>query len=624
MTERRNYRNCSQLLLKVVPHNYAVNIQTGLDIKLNGLKSPERSVRMLSNFLEFLVEQDVIINTGEELSLLFHTYQDIFRSESQNELTTVQSDLLALRQVIISLQLSRVFPKGHLAPVIEPTDISLFASPENDSRKVLGELQLPHEQCNSGVPIAIRVNVETDEFLESLITNIRKHRNTLLHVARSYLKEANNRLKYTEFIVQFIKPTLFDDPDNLTISKNEKGQRYSLFGDKLGELARINLIAFLHHKNNGLITNKFKGNFNLSRFGGTSELREFLGLSTLSAVAAQIIIIIESGINVSNLRNAEIRFDNSLKDMFRITDEGFNIIYEKLRAQTTVNKQMLFIDDSDINIKFAFDFIIEATKRHRSLASEEQKKFLFIHDSMIEENTICKMSDHPFKTGIVRLLLKARSKIVKDPSWCEKVKIEDIDDLLKHSPNAKQLRVSEGILRWYDSGGNPISASNYLGNTESVAIKNYIPKELQAVLYSQQISKFQHLLLAAATDKKSYQQEVLHLCSKDPNKDYYQEYIEQLDALNPNWRKLLESSDLGSKDRNKQAMALIMNPASIKKLFIAFELEKKAFENGIIPDEEVSLLGETFKNLVSFINSHGKGDQKRMIRDTILEIRGNV
>ncbi|MGI2801033.1 hypothetical protein ACRTC3_20970, partial [Photobacterium damselae] len=502
-------------------------------------------------------------------------------------------------------------------------DQDIYNDAEQDGKKVLGGLQLPNESTDGEVPLAIRLNVPIHEFLESLISNIRRHRNTLLHIARSYIEEANARLDYREFAVNFVPISIFDDPANLTLGVSKKNSRYSLFNSKrLGEVAKMNMISYLYHKHNGIVVDEFNGRYHLHSFGGTGELREYFGLSPLAAVAAQIIIVIESGINITNLREMKVGTNGGLKDSFEITDDGFNIIYEKLRAGSKRNKQMIFIDDSPINIEYAFDYLLRATKHYRKFVIPKDKDYLFIHDTMKEKGTVCRMSSYPFKCGFKKLLEIARVRILEDSKWCTQVTVKDIDDLLLHNPNARQLRVSEGILRWYDNGGDNFSAANYLGNSESVALRNYIPQELQAVLFSHQISKFQHLLLAAATDKQTYQAEVLHLPSESGVNNYYEQYIDQLDSINPNWRKLAESDEIKSKKRHEKAFALIMNDETVTNLYRAFDTENKILTDGQTPEEETSLMSSVFKNLVSYINGYGMSDQKRMIQKVINRERG--
>ncbi|WP_025795530.1 hypothetical protein [Vibrio parahaemolyticus] len=619
MRKSQGYDNCAELLAQALPHKYAKNIQVGLETRFGSLRSPRRAIRTLNDFMEFVVEQGLVIESCEELSLLFHAYQEVVLIDHQHLATsTIESNLLALNQTIRCLQDLRVFPNGHLAPVMRQADQTTFQSPSEDTKKVLGGLELPTQHKDDGTPLTLKLNVAADEFLSSLVNNIRKHRNTVLHISRSYIVEANSRLDYKEAAVSFVPPSLFDNPEHLTQCASSKGQRFSIFNkQRLGEIGKINLVAYFHHKRNGLVFDDFKGSFYLSSFGGTGELREHFGLSTLSAVAAQNIIVIESGINVSSLRDLEVSPCGGLKDSFKLTSDGFNIIYDKPRAGAPRNKEMTFIDDSFININYAFNYILRATRHYRSLAPPEHKRYLFLHDTMQEQGMICRISDMPFKDGFKKLLVKAKNKLIEDPSWCKHVSVSDIDDLLSHNPNAKQVRVSEGILRWYDSGGDPFVAANYLGNSEAVALNNYIPKELQGVLYSHQISKFQHLLLAAATDKKSYQKQVLQLESGDDSNESHDLYISQLDALNPNWRDLTERDKVDQPDKGNDAFALIMSKENVNKLYTAYEMENQQLRNGVPPNSEISLLSDLFKNLVSYINAYGKREQRKLLRDTI-------
>jgi len=622
MMKKIGYNDSVEMLVEILPNKYAVDIQAALESIFLGLVEPRRAQRTLSDFLYFIVEQGLQIESSSELSLLFHSYQEAELTESENNIVTITSDMSALRNTIIKLQRGSIFPSGHIAPLLQ-AQVDLFRDAESDVKKVLGGLVLPTEFEDTEIPLTMRLNVPADEFLESLVSNIRRHRNTLLHIARRYLKDASDRQTYANNAFDTIPSDLFDNPDNLSETKNIKGQHYSLFSKSLGERGKMNLIAYLHYKHDGLVTRDFiGGNNHVYRFGGSLQLREYFGLSALSAVAAQIIIIIETGINVSSLRNLKISANGNLKDTFRLTELGFNIIYDKLRAASKPNKKMLFIDDSTINSDFAFKYLLGATKRHRELASDDDK-YLFIHQTMQSEKTVCRMSDSPFKQGFSGLLLQARKELISSPEWCKHITTDDIDELLKHSPNAKQVRTSEGILRWYDSGGDTIAAAEYLGNSESVAIRNYIPSELQDALYTHQIAKFQYLLLAAATNGKAHQADVLNLKikTKKSEKNYLTDYIAQLDILHPNWRHFSENKE-GVSDSNKNnetMISMIFTKEVIVDLFNAFKKEDDNLKNGLATDENTELLSDVFKNMISYVNAYGKGSQRRLIQEVILE-----
>ena len=113
---------------------------------------------------------------------------------------------------------------------------------------------------------------------------------------------------------------------------------------------------------------------------------------------------------------------------------------------------------------------------------------------MSRQGTIEVMSNTAFKSGFSRLVSRSNNP-----------------DLILSRPNLSKLRVTGGILAWYQSGGDPRAASRYLGNSIQVAIRNYIPKELQEFFYRKQIRQFQHLLIAVATDEKPYQQSALNI-----------------------------------------------------------------------------------------------------------------
>ncbi|WP_194580704.1 hypothetical protein, partial [Vibrio anguillarum] len=121
------------------------------------------------------------------------------------------------------------------------------------------------------------------------------------------------------------------------------------------------------------------------------------------------------------------------------------------------------------------------------------------------------MSDMAFKNGFVRLLVEAKKILKNTPNWCEGVTPECIDEVLMAAPTARKLRATEGVIRWYESGGTPAVAAKYLGNSEAVSIRNYLPQELQLAVYNQRVRRFQHVLISSATDGQKYQIKALNL-----------------------------------------------------------------------------------------------------------------
>jgi hypothetical protein len=61
------------------------------------------------------------------------------------------------------------------------------------------------------------------------------------------------------------------------------------------------------------------------------------------------------------------------------------------------------------------------------------------------------------------------------------------------------IRVSGGVLRWFETGGDTKAAAAYLGNSVSVALNSYVPKPLQEILHRREIRRHQNLLILCST-----------------------------------------------------------------------------------------------------------------------------
>ncbi|MOA15936.1 hypothetical protein D3C78_1361220 [compost metagenome] len=87
-------------------------------------------------------------------------------------------------------------------------------------------------------------------------------------------------------------------------------------------------------------------------------------------------------------------------------------------------------------------------------------------------------------------MLDARRKaafkeIVKSlPSW-----------VIEAQPTMPKIRVSKGLLKWLESGGDTLSASIYLGNSLLTALKNYIPPEIQEFVHRKKLRDHQNIML---------------------------------------------------------------------------------------------------------------------------------
>lgn len=74
-----------------------------------------------------------------------------------------------------------------------------------------------------------------------------------------------------------------------------------------------------------------------------------------------------------------------------------------------------------------------------------------------------------------------------------------------------KIRVSRGLLKWIESGGDTLETTIYLGNSLLTALRNYIPPSIQEFVYRKRLRDHQNIqllitaeLTAPASDDKGW------------------------------------------------------------------------------------------------------------------------
>ncbi|WIK39843.1 hypothetical protein OI910_30895 [Pseudomonas aeruginosa] len=63
-----------------------------------------------------------------------------------------------------------------------------------------------------------------------------------------------------------------------------------------------------------------------------------------------------------------------------------------------------------------------------------------------------------------------------------------------------KIRVSRGLLKWIESGGDTFETSLYLGNSLLTALRNYVPPSIQEFVYRKRVRDHQNIQLLIAED----------------------------------------------------------------------------------------------------------------------------
>ncbi|EAQ97017.1 hypothetical protein [Congregibacter litoralis] len=587
-----------QIVSKEVFGELAAHIEHGINRVLEKYQDSTRSrkLRIFRRFQE-LAESDYGFVSEENVQQILGHFRDRVYTHRGNTVTiTADSDYRAFRRLIADLVQIQCFPKCR-AP--QPLNSS---SPLLDETRILNCLGTM-DPCkwrsdNQKASRTTLYAVSDQDYLNQFFEHQHAVRDEFLRLARHYIAEAANRFALGREFLRETDQSIFDDP--MLLSQNgipgHRGQRCSLFSKDLPDNEGLrNLVAFLHFKRNGLLTRDFAGaNNHLYKFGGRTELSEYLGLSSDLAAACAVIVIDETGINPQSFYRME--YDPGHRTITpHDTLDGYYFSYVKLRAGGPKNR-LIPRSDHKINAEYCFSLIASMTEAHREIASPDTGTRLLIHDGCHTEGEIHAISDTALKNGVRRLVARSKS-----------------ESFIESGPNLKKLRVSRGLLEWYNSGGNPRAAARYLGNSVNVTITNYIPKELQEFIYRKQIRQFQHLLIAVSTDEQPYQMRALNISSSRELANYLESQVEE-SALYSRL-KASKVDQIKGRPSSEVAITFVLSAQNIAFLDAA----KKNYMDGTASMETKCLQKwAQFCGMVfSYIQSHGTRSQKIIMAEGI-------
>ena len=253
-----------------------------------------------------------------------------------------------------------------------------------------------------------------------------------------------------------------------------------------------NLLGYYWHEYNGLAFSRaFPGSY-FSNTYGSQNIRNWLGLNINNSLAFFIVILGETGVNVSSLENARICDEKNNVLILNSSDQSGYERFEvaKPRAKKYIEKYIkiggLSEDgEIEINAHTCLDYILRMTAQYRK---PDDSRYLWIGPHFAKEPlSSTRIRSTAFKSQLKRLL-KTRPEFTGiNTSFFTRANI----------------RVSGGVLKWFESGGDLVTVAQYLGNSIDTALNNYIPKPIQETLHRRSIRKFQEYLLVAGTDSSS-------------------------------------------------------------------------------------------------------------------------
>jgi hypothetical protein len=388
---------------------------------------------------------------------------------------TVISDYTAIRNYLEKLQKAKKLPSNALLPPI-PDSTDVFSEKECN---ILGYLTLDHAVQAPSMEIA----------LNDIAEQIEKHRCAILHKCKRIVAEGYTKfLRAQDIILRSDLAAIRLTNDNLdpTLRALGSGQHISFFSSAHPN-GLINTVAYLAEEKNGLFTRKaFPGSHHVYSWSA-NEVKSYLGITEEFAVAAMCIIIDELGINVSDIANAKV---NKTKDGQFVTireDGGITIMTLKPRANSLIQRHAPKVSETSAYTAESIDanstlwMLLKMRAKHSQALNSN---FLFVMDG----SSNIRQGDEK----IYRMLDTRRKKTFKAiidslPSW-----------VAEAAPTMPKIRVSRGLLKWIESGGDTLETSIYLGNSLLTALKNYIPPSIQEFVYRKKIRDHQNIQLLIA------------------------------------------------------------------------------------------------------------------------------
>lgn len=382
---------------------------------------------------------------------------------------TVISDYSAVHLYLAKLQKAKRLPSNTLLPPI-PDSTDVFSEKECN---ILGYLTLKH---------AIEA-ASMDAALNDIADQIEKHRSVILTRCQSIVIEGYAKFKQTQDMIlssDLNAMRLTDDNLDPTQRAFRSGQRISFFS-KSHPRGFINTVAYLAEEQNGLYTRRsFPGAHHVNSWSAY-EIRPHLGITDEFAVAAMCIIIDELGINVSDLANAKVKKTKEGQFVTIREDGGVTITTLKPRANKLIERHAPKAEpdsENTLDANTVLCMLLQMRERH---AQALKSNYLFALDGSSKTRT---GEEEIYRILDTRRKLAFKAIIDSLPEW-----------VAKAEPSMPKIRVSRGLLKWIESGGDTLESTIYLGNSLLTALRNYIPPSIQEFVYRKRLRDHQNIQL---------------------------------------------------------------------------------------------------------------------------------
>lgn len=405
------------------------------------------------------------------------------------------------------------------------TAYGIFQNLKNSFRVLIEHNLLPNEtelpgnmkrgvvtqRIRANNPIISKVDIYTSlprhpqknshDFLDNLKKDVTHNLSVLVSTAQKVVHREYEKFLRKDKIIDFSESREFLSHPHHLLKDNPDGKRRNGVSpfNPIRPLYFENTIAALDFYFDRLLKNT-----PLPKIPYLKKKREhlsYLGLTSRTASAMQIIITEELGINPYSLYRVKTSSDNRGKEYIQVTNEGtVRLRALKPRARKTQTKEangsmdeLKKLAPHEIDAAACLRMALEMTDKIRKNLSRNELWLCLTKDG----STL--PTPEAFQYQFNNLCSEAR---------------------LSHPylPDAtlKKIRTSKAILIYISSRGDSLQTAFYLGNSVKTTLDRYIPPQLTELIYRVKIRSFQSMLLilASGADNEKSIAKVLGIASE--------------------------------------------------------------------------------------------------------------
>lgn len=424
------------------------------------------------------------------LTVLLKFREHFYRNRNGAGIATRNDDWRALCVLLTQLMRLRILAKVQLPEAFRKAD--KFRDMNRTSRNHLGTILKGIRRFDAAgktVESAFDISLfeKDDVFLDHFYRDQRWAFDLLRDAAIRECREAIKDFRRGQKLIakcdiEYLRAVYQDTGELCDPHFANRGQPLSFFSPNHPQ-GLSNLLGWIWHEHDGILKHRaFRGFDHAYRHGSIERMKRMLGLTTDTANAFFIVILGETATNVESLERATVENKHGHSLLMVPTDSGEHVRIHtmKPRAGKSILKLLSAGDDTEINAYACLQAVLEMTAKFRE---HSKLKDLWTHSYFSKCTSAQPISGYGFVGAFSRFLKRH----------------PELKLLKKRGATRAMIRGTAGILEWFETGGNMLKAAEKLGNSPNIAMRRYIPKEIQDALYRREIRRFQQLLILVST-----------------------------------------------------------------------------------------------------------------------------